>query len=69
MITKRSKVYVHCLYTQIKCKSINVYIKNRKSGRCLHVSINRNSSLSICFKEQTKQRRTKDEIKEESYID
>ena len=32
MIIKRSKVYVTYLYTQIKYKSITVYIKNKKCG-------------------------------------
>ena len=32
MVTKRSKVYTPCLYMQIKCKSMTVYIKNKKGG-------------------------------------
>ena len=32
MITKRSNAYVTYLYTQIKYKSIPVYINNKKGG-------------------------------------
>ena len=55
MITKRSKVYVTCLYARIKYKSKPVYIKSKK-GEGDYIII---SKGTVHFKKQTKTKQTK----------
>ena len=49
MVSKRTKVYVCCLYTQIKYKGITGHIRNKKMERCLH------HKGTLCFKYVSKE--------------
>ena len=44
MLTKRPNVYALYLYTQIKCKSLTVYIKNKKGGGAYQREL-----FALCF--------------------
>ena len=68
MVSKRSKAYVRCLYTQIKYKGITGHVRNKK-WRGAYI-IKELFVLHVFLKnKQNKLRQTrKDEIKEESHL-
>ena len=55
MLTKRPNVYALYLYTQIKCKSLTVYIKNKKGGGAYQREL-----FALCFQRIKKKKLNKE---------